>query len=77
MDAGMDIVLTAGKAISFNVGGNFVKIDVSGVTINGTLVRVNSGGAPQRGKKISREKPIKPNKYAGPHAKRYGRSYKK
>ncbi|SFR52358.1 type VI secretion system Vgr family protein [Litoreibacter janthinus] len=77
VDAGTDIVLTAGSTISFNVGGNFVKIDGSGVTINGTLTRINSGGSAKKGKKIDRMKPLKPKKYAGPHATRYARSFKK
>ncbi len=76
IDAGSDIVLTAGATISLNVGGNFIKIDAMGVTINGTLTKINSGGSAKKGKKVSRAKPTKPKKYAGPHATRYGRSFK-
>ncbi|MCF6446183.1 type VI secretion system Vgr family protein, partial [Nereida sp. MMG025] len=76
LDAGSDLVLQAGATISLNVGGNFIKIDGSGVTINGTLTKINSGGSAKKGKKIGRSKPTKPKKYAGPHAVRYGRSFK-
>ena len=76
LDVGTSLVLTAGMSISMNVGGNFIKIDPSGVTINGTLTRINSGGSKGTGKKVTRRKPIKAKKYAGPHAKRYSRSFK-
>ncbi|WP_299688052.1 type VI secretion system tip protein TssI/VgrG [uncultured Tateyamaria sp.] len=75
LDVGQDLSIEAGASISLYVGGNFVKIDMTGVTINGTLTKINSGGSPKKGKKINRRKPIKPKKYAGPHATRYGRSF--
>jgi type VI secretion system secreted protein VgrG len=31
------------------VGGNFVDVSPGGVAINGTMVLINSGGAPARG----------------------------
>jgi len=40
-----EIVLEAANKISLKVGGNFVVIDITGVTIFGTTVRINSGGA--------------------------------
>jgi type VI secretion system secreted protein VgrG len=44
MDAS-DIFITGKKSIQLNVGGNFIKIDPSGVTIFGTLVRINCPGS--------------------------------
>jgi hypothetical protein len=41
------IVLEALQCISLKVGGNFVVIDLMGVSINGTLVNINSGGSAQ------------------------------
>ncbi|MFI5382149.1 MAG: type VI secretion system Vgr family protein, partial [Tepidisphaerales bacterium] len=41
----MNIVLDAGSQISLKVGGNFISIGPSGVTIVGTMVLINSGGA--------------------------------
>lgn len=40
----MSVAIEATTKISLKVGGNFVVIDMSGVSINGTLVNVNSGG---------------------------------
>lgn len=39
------IVVEAMSGISLECAGNFVLIDAAGVTINGTLVKINSGGA--------------------------------
>ena len=38
------MVLDGGSELIFRVGGNFVRIDGSGVTIQGTLTRINGGG---------------------------------
>jgi type VI secretion system secreted protein VgrG len=40
-----NIVLEATNAITVKVGGNFITIDPTGVTIQGSLVKINSGGA--------------------------------
>ena len=44
--AGMTVVIEAGMQITLKVGGNFVDIGPAGVTIMGTMVLINSGGAP-------------------------------
>lgn len=76
IDAGDQLVLKAGTVITLNVGGNFIRIDTAGISIDGTLVHINSGvGAPEKGKDVPFIEPSKPSAYAGPHAKRYGRSY--
>ncbi len=38
------IIIEAKQKISLKVGGNFIMIDPSGVTIYGTMVKINSGG---------------------------------
>jgi type VI secretion system secreted protein VgrG len=38
------IIMEASQTISLKVGGNFIMIDPSGVTIYGTMVKINSGG---------------------------------
>src|SRR5205807_6983584 len=43
--AGTTMVLEAGVQLSLKVGGNFVDIGPAGVTIQGTMVMINSGGA--------------------------------
>jgi type VI secretion system secreted protein VgrG len=46
---GMTVVIEAGMQLTLKVGGNFVDISPVGVTIQGTLVNINSGGAPGSG----------------------------
>jgi type VI secretion system secreted protein VgrG len=41
-----NIVLEAKTGLTIKVGGNFVTINPGGVQINGTMVLINSGGAP-------------------------------
>jgi type VI secretion system secreted protein VgrG len=81
VDGGDQVVIKAGSVISLNVGGNFIRIDDSGIKIEGTIVNVNCGaGAPAKGKDIpfiNPSSPGKPAAYAGPHATRYGRSFEK
>ncbi len=43
------VIVDATSAISLNCGSNFVLIDTSGVTITGTMVKINSGGSKQSG----------------------------
>lgn len=43
--AGMNMILEAGIQLTLKVGGSFVVIDPTGVTIQGPLVKINSGGA--------------------------------
>jgi type VI secretion system secreted protein VgrG len=45
LKAGMTVVLEAGTQLTLKVGGNFVDIGPSGVTIQGSMVLINSGGA--------------------------------
>jgi len=39
------VIIEASQKISLKVGGNFVVIDRTGVSINGTMVKINSGGS--------------------------------
>ena len=38
------IILESKSEVTLKVGSNFVKVDMTGVTIQGTMVRINSGG---------------------------------
>ena len=58
--AGMMLVLEAGMQISLKVGGNFVDIGPAGVSIMGTLVNINSGGAAGSGGGCSPTAPAAP-----------------
>lgn len=42
-----EITLEALTKITFKVGGSFISIDLSGVTVSGPMVKINSGGAGQ------------------------------
>lgn len=78
IDAGDKVVLRAGSVISFNVGGNFIRIDDGGIQIEGTIVDVNTGGgAPAKGKDVPFIEPVEPRKYQGPYARRYQRSFQR
>lgn len=43
--AGMTAVIEAGTQLTLKVGGNFIDINPAGVSIKGTMVLINSGGA--------------------------------
>jgi type VI secretion system secreted protein VgrG len=45
LKAGMKVVIEAGLELTLKAAGGFVKIDPMGVTIQGTMVLINSGGA--------------------------------
>jgi type VI secretion system secreted protein VgrG len=55
--AGTSLVLEAGVQLSLKVGGNFVNIDATGVSISGTMVMINSGGAAGSGSGSSPDSP--------------------
>ncbi|CBV42791.1 type VI secretion system Vgr family protein [Halomonas elongata] len=58
--AGMKVVVEAGAEITLKAGGSFLKLDPSGVTINGPSVKINSGGSPGSGTGQSAQAPILP-----------------
>ncbi len=45
LKAGTTLIIEAGMQISLKVGGNFIDIGPAGVSIQGTMVLINSGGA--------------------------------
>ncbi|MES3677519.1 type VI secretion system tip protein VgrG, partial [Halomonas elongata] len=58
--AGMKVVVEAGAEITLKAGGSFLKLDPSGVTINGPSVKINSGGSPGSGTGQGAQAPILP-----------------
>ncbi len=46
---GVSVVVEAGAQLTLKAGGSFVVIDAAGVTIQGPMVLINSGGAPGAG----------------------------
>jgi type VI secretion system secreted protein VgrG len=57
MKAGTSLVIEAAKDITIKGPGGFVRIDGAGVTIQGTVVKINSGGSAGSGKGSSPEAP--------------------
>ncbi|MFL6564271.1 MAG: type VI secretion system Vgr family protein [Burkholderiales bacterium] len=62
LKAGTILVLESDTKISMKVGGNFINIDSSGVTIQGTLTKINSGGSAGSGSGASPAEPELPEK---------------
>ena len=55
-----NVVVEAGTGLTLKCGGNFVMIDASGVTILGTMVKINSGGSAGNGSSVSPAAPEAP-----------------
>ena len=60
LKAGMKVIIEAGVQISLVGPGGFVDIGPAGVTIQGVMVKINSGGAAGSGSGASPKKPDKP-----------------
>jgi type VI secretion system secreted protein VgrG len=58
--AGMKIVIEAGAEVTLKAGGSFVKVDPSGVTVSGPMVKMNTGGGPGSGTGASAQVPEMP-----------------
>jgi len=46
LEAGKQIVIESGEELTIRSSGGFIKIDSSGITIQGKVVNVNTGGSP-------------------------------
>ncbi|MBC2695371.1 MAG: type VI secretion system tip protein VgrG [Desulfobacteraceae bacterium] len=57
---GMNVVIEAKTGLTINVGGNFITIDSSGVTISGSSVNFNEGGSALSGSAGSSVAPLAP-----------------
>jgi type VI secretion system secreted protein VgrG len=62
LKGGMTVVIEAGTQLSLKVGGNFIDIGPAGVSIQGTMVMINSGGAAGSGCGSSPTSPTDPKK---------------
>jgi type VI secretion system secreted protein VgrG len=74
--AGMSVVIEA-TSITLKSGGNFVNINPAGVQIQGTMVLINSGGAPGIGMPVPKSTLRSVKKVPGPFAIKYPRSSEK
>jgi len=59
LSSGLKVVLEAGSELTFKAAGSFIKLDASGITMVGLLIRMNSGGSPGKGSGAS---PVLPGK---------------
>jgi type VI secretion system secreted protein VgrG len=62
LKAGMTVVIEAGVQLTIKVGGNFIDLSPAGVSIQGTLVMINSGGAAGSGSGSSPQSAQDPDK---------------
>ena len=60
INGGMSVVIEAGMELSLVASGNFITISPAGVSISGTLVLINSGGAAGSGSAGSTPSPASP-----------------
>jgi type VI secretion system secreted protein VgrG len=62
--AGMSVVIEGGLDVTLKGPGGFVNVGPAGVTIQGTMVLINSGGAPGSASEVSAKSPKAPEKPA-------------
>jgi type VI secretion system secreted protein VgrG len=60
LKAGMNFVIESGTTLTLKVGGNFISLNPGGVSISGTMVMINSGGAAGSGAGATPESPKRP-----------------
>jgi type VI secretion system secreted protein VgrG len=60
LKAGMKVIIEAGMQISLVGAGGFVDIGPAGVTIQGTMVKINSGGSAGSGTAANPKDPVAP-----------------
>ena len=61
-------MLEAGAELTLKVGGSFVKLDASGITLVGSSIKMNSGGSPGNGSGWAGKMPGLPGGVANPAA---------
>lgn len=60
-EAGMTLSLKAGTQLTIQAGESFISLDASGITIQGAMVKVSSGGTPGACSPIPPAKPESPS----------------
>ncbi|HEV2418173.1 MAG TPA: type VI secretion system tip protein TssI/VgrG [Terriglobia bacterium] len=66
LKGGMSVVIEAGMEVALKGPGGFVSVGPSGVTIQGTMVLINSGGAAGSGPGAQTQSPASPDSPADP-----------
>ena len=60
LKAGQKMVIEAGIELTLKAGGSFIKLDPGGITVSGSLAKINAGGAPGKGSGIGIKPPLLP-----------------
>ncbi len=60
LKSGKKIVIEAGDDITIKAGGSFIRLNAGGVTIKGSMVKVNSGGCASKAEKAEPTGPAQP-----------------
>src|SRR5690606_16038888 len=60
LSSGLKVVLEAGSELTFKAASSFIKLDASGITLVGPIIKFNSGGAPGSGSGAAPVLPIIP-----------------
>jgi type VI secretion system secreted protein VgrG len=60
LSSGQKVVLEAGSELTFKAAGSFIKLDASGITMVGPIIKFNSGGAPGKGSGAAPVLPVAP-----------------
>ncbi|MFN2531633.1 MAG: type VI secretion system Vgr family protein [Pyrinomonadaceae bacterium] len=60
LKSGLNLVIESGATLTLKVAGNFININPGGIFIRGTMVMINSGGAPGTGAGSHPEHPKSP-----------------
>jgi type VI secretion system secreted protein VgrG len=61
LKGGMNVVIESGLQLTIKAGSNFINIGPTGVTIQGTMVLINSGGSAGSGSGASCQDPVDPD----------------
>ena len=69
LSSGQKVVLEAGSELTFKAAGSFIKLDGSGITMVGPIIKFNSGGGPGSG---SGAAPVLPGKVKAADADKAG-----
>ena len=61
LKGGMNVVIESGLQLTIKAGSNFINIGPAGVTIQGTMVLINSGGSAGSGSGANTQDPVDPD----------------
>ena len=70
LNSGSQLVLDAQSELTIQAGGSFIKLDASGITLQGPCIRLNSGGEPGRGSDWAGLEPLSPTGVGVPEYRR-------